>query len=695
MDAFVIEDKKFELENKLNETNDPVNSFLLIYDFLRFILKFDNIQLRNPYFIELSPLLIGNLKSIKISALDPSIIKNKLVFLHDNAALFENSGFDEEIRTELQRLFREISDIEASLRGDHKIDDETIPSFPILVKYDEKLSYGEIKTFKIKIEKSSAKQKNTFLIVPSIKDLESRLENQVNISWNIALEYLKQFYNHPYEFHEVVIILNHKFADIEGYSLGLSLTIGFIQALFKFYNTPLSLSLKENITFTGGIDETGRIKNSGKNIIQSKTEAVFFSNYNYFALPLDDLNFAVEKLETLRRSFPKRDLRLIGVGDFDDLINDRRILKISKATLIERSAKYIKNNKAAVILAFAIIIFTILFSLFSIDNNPHTFKIVNQTVHVVNKHGKILWSTKQPFSTSIEKVNDEPYVHRIFDINDDGMNEVILAYEFFPNIDTIAAGRVACFNNSGELIWKYQFRDKVPADSGDYDVDNYYVFLVDIVKEGSKNILVCNARHYFYPSAIFKLDLANGKRVEGTLWSQGHFVRGLIGDFNNDDKREIFIGGVNNGMESAFALLMDYDDLNGQTPSSSKYLFKDLEIAPFIKYLLLNKSDIAIYKERRFNSVIGTQYDKNTGELLVNTFEAELKQRVGFIYRFDNKMENARIQIGDEFQFPRDSLIIKGLLKGPLTDDPEYSKRIIGNIKEWNGSEFVPFLRNQ
>ena len=47
MDAFVIEDKKFELENKLNETNDPVNSFLLIYDFLRFLLKFDNILLNN------------------------------------------------------------------------------------------------------------------------------------------------------------------------------------------------------------------------------------------------------------------------------------------------------------------------------------------------------------------------------------------------------------------------------------------------------------------------------------------------------------------------------------------------------------------------------------------------------------------------------------------------------------------------
>ena len=70
------------------------------------------------------------------------------------------------------------------------------------------------------------------------------------------------------------------------------------------------------------------------------------------------------------------------------------------------------------------------------------------------------------------------------------------------------------------------------------------------------------------------IKLTNGIRIPGTLWSQGHHNQnGIIKDFDGDGMPELFIGGINNSMESAFAYLIDINKLNGQTPNKKSKLF--------------------------------------------------------------------------------------------------------------------------
>ncbi|MCP4970527.1 MAG: hypothetical protein GY932_08040 [Arcobacter sp.] len=92
-----------------------------------------------------------------------------------------------------------------------------------------------------------------------------------------------------------------------------------------------------------------------------------------------------------------------------------------------------------------------------------------------------------------------------------------------------------------------------------------------------------------------KLDALTGKRLKGTLWSQGHFNRGTICDFDADGDLEIIIGGINNALKSAFALSIDINKLYGQTPNYNNNLLNDMLIGKFNKYLLLSKSDICTY----------------------------------------------------------------------------------------------------
>ena len=179
--------------------------------------------------------------------------------------------------------------------------------------------------------------------------------------------------------------------------------------------------------------------------------------------------------------------------------------------------------------------------------------------------------------------------------------------------------------------------------------------------------------------------------MPGTLWSQGHFRRGICIDYDKDGTEEIFIGGINNAMENAFVLSVDFDKINGQTPNKKENLFDDIPIAELNKYLLLAKTDVLKYQLKRFNGVHNTNYERSSDDLVVNVTEGEIMQPLGFVYRFDTDFSNVRIQIGDEYQFIRDSLISLSILQPPRTTTPEYEQLVINSIREWDGEEFVKF----
>ncbi|MCP4970529.1 MAG: hypothetical protein GY932_08050 [Arcobacter sp.] len=133
-----------------------------------------------------------------------------------------------------------------------------------------------LETFTIKIEKNKSSKENNFIIIPSSEQVEKRLIEQINISWQLAINYLQKHFNNPYKHHTVIINFNKIYVQYEGYSLGMTITLVFLQELFRFYNTPLTLNVKGNVTFSGGLDFEGSIKPLSKEIIEKKVETVFF-----------------------------------------------------------------------------------------------------------------------------------------------------------------------------------------------------------------------------------------------------------------------------------------------------------------------------------------------------------------------------------------------------------------------------------
>ncbi len=690
MNIFRIEKLRIELQENLTAEKSPFVQLILLNSFFLEIINQNNNSLSEAFITEFVPTYLTAIKNISAIGIEPSKINTEFSTVKKITKSEIFLEFHNIINNEVSRIENEIKLVRNSLEGYESEVKQTLLSFPVKINdSNSNFQFGQIETFTVKIDAESSLTEDKFIIVPTFKEVDKQLEDQIKTSWQLAINYLKKYYKKPSKFHEVVLIFAHKFAHFEGFSLGLAITIGFIQALFKHYNTELSLSLNSNVTFTGGFDTNKKVKNLGENIIRQKTETVFYSPYNYFALPDGDAEWAKKELTELNLSFPKKKLKIINIQDFDDLINHRQIITIEKAKLTERTTKFMRNNKVSLLLLLLLSVIISVIALYSYDDNPHGFEVNGNDVNIINKRGRVLWETKQNLRNL---VHGESLVHlqKIFDINNDGINEIILSNEI--GLNSISHGRIACFDKSGKLLWEYVFRDSIANSIESYNPNQYNSYFVDIVEYNNRKILLGVARHNDDASAVYQLDITNGRRIPGTLWSQGHHNQNaVVGDFNSDGIPELFIGGINNSMESAFTYLIDINKLNGQTPNKLLKLFNNLPIADFKEYILIGKTDISNFASQRFNIVQYANVDIFTGDFVINTLEARIKQPIGLVYRINKNFDKITPQIGDEYLYIRDNLINEGKLNPPFTNDKEYEKMLINGIKEWNGKEFVQF----
>src|SRR5690606_1041476 len=107
-----------------------------------------------------------------------------------------------------------------------------------------------------------------------------------------------------------------------------------------FYNSPVLLKTPDSTTYTGGMGDTGRIAPVSENIIKVKTEAIFFSGIQTFAVPREDDFFAQQMLEELNKNYPARKLKITAIEDFDDLLSRRNLVEIKKINPVVRGGKF-------------------------------------------------------------------------------------------------------------------------------------------------------------------------------------------------------------------------------------------------------------------------------------------------------------------------------------------------------------------
>ena len=306
---------------------------------------------------------------------------------------------------------------------------------------------------------------------------------------------------------------------------------------------------------------------------------------------------AHDQLLQLKNEYPNRNLKLIPVEDIGDVLNRRDVVDIRKQKLVVRTGKFVKKNwVSAVVTVLLAVIFAFLFVM-DFDDNPAVIENNGLSLLIKNRNGKILWAKMlgRNLPTEFGTRLLDNYV-KIVDINGDGNNEILMCKQILITKEYgDEGGSILCLNKLGELIWRFNLTDTVFSKREDL-VPPYYIELIDTLSENGKKQLVLFANNGpSYASAVFKLDLLTGKRIEGTHWSSGFVYESVLKDINKDKILDIVLVGKDNGYDEFVLWILSSNKIFGFRHSTKDYKIKNKPESDLIGYVRFPKSDYDIF----------------------------------------------------------------------------------------------------
>ncbi|MBK8946996.1 MAG: hypothetical protein IPM32_17250 [Ignavibacteriae bacterium] len=695
MNSFHFEERKNQfLEIHQNEKSVR-KSILLLIEFLEELSFEDDENLKVVYCLELLPHLIESLNLYSAFGIEPNhtikiigTIKKFYKYIPELETL-------EIVKKNINRIESELNILDSVLKGNNI---KGNLSFPVIEKSKNQFeNFGAVEYLQISINKNRNSEKVDFIISPSLPHLEEKLQHQIDTSWKFSENFFIANFGKFFPNLEVTIKFVNKLGIYEGDSLGVALTIGFINELYRFYDLREKISYENEIIATGSVNKNGEIGGIGEDIIKPKSRIAFYSTSAKFILPFSDFKNLESEFDDLSENYPNRKLEILPVKNISDVLNRRDIIKIEKQNILLWSAKkFLKSKFVVLFLSLVITAFPIFYFL-NIDKNPFKIEIENRSYVIKNSKNEVLWLKKSADLSYIlnARFKDSPVSIKnfanIYDYDGDGKNEVLLTYaeDYAPLI---------LFNHKGEEIWKYFHHDSVETNNEKFTGRFGINGIIDTIHNGSEiEILIFFQHNNYYPNGIMKLNLRTGKQISKILWHSGGIVGAVLSDFNKDGIKEIIAGGISNGMHRAFLFSIDHNKLEGTFPTNRNYTFLNMKMADFNKYILFPLTDMGELYFNKYNSVSHEPLlEGNKLRISVNEGNANIyKNMFWYGVEFNNSLIPTHIVIGDNASVDRDKLVKNGKLNYPLTDTREFRENIMNKIKYWNGKEFVSFFNKK
>jgi len=614
----------------------------------------------------------------------------------------QNLSFSDKVCPELKKSLQKVEDwfekLQKILKGQVSNDNNYIyiPLLENALQVDDNV-LGLLETIIIKVNKT--KYENKFIIVPSERTLERLIERQIKTSWQIAVNYTKKFIRKLNDFHEVVVYFDRKAGFCHGNSLGAALTIKYIEELLNLYNPTVLIKACQGLAITGGLNEKGRILPIGEKAIRQKVKLVFYSEVNQLVVPKEDETFAKTELEKLKGLYPDRKLKIVAVEDLEDLLNRRNLVNIKKRNFLQRTRKYVVTNKLNTFIIVILILWVMYYLVLNFDNNPSYVVLDGMKAYIKNKYGNIIWSISYPIPEDYKKnaLKAINYLFKIVDIDNDGDNEIIYILPEKPDVtNKELIENIKCFDKNKKELWSYTFSDTVFSEREDL-TPLYNSRLIDTITFKGKKIIFCYANNIpSFSSAVFGLELRNGKRIEETLWSSGHIRGAFFRDINKNNTADLVLSGLDNGYEDAIIIGLELENINGCRLTTKKYLIKNKKLINPIFYIRIPKCDYENMMGFRFPYVreYDLRYREEDKKIILGLFSFTNKSITSdrimtHTLEIDTTFKVSEVIIDDEFRVFRDSLVAQGKLRQPYTDTREYKELLKSNILYWINGKWV------
>ncbi len=691
MNAFDIELIRQYLLLNLPKAHGRTKVFLF-FNYYKALLDSGDSKTIDAFYLEFIEEYLSSLNSYTAYCIAPNKTVELIEQLERILSITSIISFKSLLQKEIDRLESQLNEINLILSGAPQQSDITRLAFPLIEQSTIGVfeTYGFLETVRITVAKG--KNENKLYVFPKTGILEKNIEKQIYDSFSLAMKYLKPHQKKFFQFHELTVYFDNYSATYIGNSLGVALTIGFIEQLSTLYNLPFLVKIKNNIASTGAIGKDGKIHPVNKNYIEKKVEVIFYSSTEIFIVAKQDEANAKDKLNQLKKIYPNRNLKIIGVSDLDDLLDRRTLINISKQNPFIRTAKISVKNWQITLLVIILYIITAMALIRNFDENPAILESVGKTLYVKNKSGRVLWTKEINYDANL--ISSDNYLrimHKLVDINNDGINEVIITNESLKELkNENEYGRIACLNNLGGLVWKYSFFDSVSS-SGEILPPFYLTNVVDTFSlREEKYLLAISSSRSSYNSSIFMIDLKNGKRSSNVFWHNGFIRDALVYDFNNDGKKEIAFAAINNSFGKIAFGVLNPEELSGQCPNNNSYGFDNIPVAKLNSYIILPKTDYNKYLNLISPSLEVGCIENHPDEryLQIRSIEGENKSSaISFMIFYE--WHRINILTEDKFIAQRDTLIKHKILTPPFTGTMDFVKQLNSEIMFWTGKDFI------
>jgi hypothetical protein len=695
MDAFQIEEKRQKLINFLSQAHSSRSKLFLISAYFHTLLHCKDQSLMRAFLPEFLKQYTDLLNVYTPFGLPPE--RTKFLSLQAEEITHHCSEDESKILIPILLNIKHKSErLNRVLRGETFTCQNHL-NVPLLDISDEKEQQhsGLLETIHIEI---SAANEQRFILIPTMDRVEQRLQQQIELSWHLACEYVNRYIKHIKKHHRVLIQLEQSGVYYSGDSLGTALAVGFIEQLFRFYHAAYQLHFQPGIATTGGLDKKGFIQTLGEKTMTEKVEVVFYSPIALFIVPQQDMEAAKRHLAGMKTAYPARNLELISITDLNDLLDRRRVIAFKKISLYRRSIRLMTSSKVSAVLLLLLLSLVSFYLLRFLDNNPAELVHREKYLIIENKYSRMLWKLERHnYEAQINNQYYIPSTEKMIDVNHDGMNEILICNEPAESLTdpTAQMGRIVCLDYNKNELWSYNFKDTVSTNVEKHNTF-YLTALIDTITLNGKQQLLCRANNNpYYPSVLYKLDPVTGQRLSGAFWHAGSIIDAFM--IHPARSNRILVSAFNNAFDRVVITMINPDSLLGQCPSTLPYRFKVIRQINPEYYIFLPRSDLNRYYKWRSNMINAGSllFDKHLNKITVATVEHTSTEAIFIGYQISIDFSNIDITFSNQFVFIRDQLVREGKLNPPLTETPEYRQIILNDFYEWDGSKMVPLIYKQ
>ncbi|MDZ7720162.1 MAG: hypothetical protein U5K72_15210 [Balneolaceae bacterium] len=458
-----------------------------------------------------------------------------------------------------------------------------------------------------------------------------------------------------------------------------------------------------NVAITGDINKDGSVQPVDETSIRLKAEAVFFSWATMLVIPSSQRAQFEAEVEKLSKKYPDRGLEVIGVNRLEEIFYDRRIAAHNVQGRIHYLLNRLKNEHSKfvlipVIIALLLVVLRLVYG--PIDRNPQNFSYEGSSLIIENKNGAEIERIEVGEQTAFRYKNPATIegfpLTILFDINNDGINEVIYGKRNRLNQSNREISDVTAYSVSGDsIIWNRELmlNYNFPRQSG-VTQKEMLIREMGLVETDDGFKVVVNANSFYYFQTILYLVDAESGEVESEYLHIGHIRDMIIEDIDGDEREDVIFTGINNAYWLASMGVLDVENFHGFSPLTRDYKPAGIHSANELYYILLPKTVIAEYTSPilKYNEGRSIYYDvaNQTTRVLVEEGRTTFRNQVGEVLvsvSFDENMEPSGVGTSDVYDIVARDLYEEGEIRE--VPDFDYFETYKDSILYWTGEEFL------